>query len=265
MTNERLIALMQKKQRGEKMSMLTAYSYPFAVLAAKAGIDMILVGDSLANVELGRDTTNTVGMTEMIHHTKAVRAGAPEACVIADMPYGSFHRDAADTVGNAKALLAAGADAVKIEWHAGVPACMSSLVENGIPFMGHIGLTPQTAEELGGFKVQGKTPERAEAIKAQALAFEKAGTFAFVIECVPESLGKDITASVSRAFTIGIGAGRYCDAQVLVSYDMLGFFDKYRPKFVKQYADISAPICDAFVRFKQDVASGAFPGNENVF
>ena len=265
MMNERLNVLLGKKKRGEKMSMVTVYSYPFAVLAAKAGIDMLLVGDSLANVELGLSSTTEVGMSEMLHHTKAVRAGAPDACVIADMPFGSVHRDAEDTLKNARELLAAGADAVKIEWHSGVAAHIASLKSHAIPFMGHVGLTPQTAEELGGFKVQGKTPEHAAEIVRQAAVFEKAGAFSIVIECVPESLAKEITASLERAFTIGIGAGRDTDGQVLVSYDMLGLFDKYRPKFVKQYADISAPICDAFVRFKNEVASGAFPAQEHLF
>jgi 3-methyl-2-oxobutanoate hydroxymethyltransferase len=265
MMNDRLQVLIEKKHRGEKMSMLTAYSYPFAALAAQAGIDMILVGDSLANVELGRETTNEVGMPEMLHHTKAVRAGAPNACVIADMPFGSFHEDAASTLSNAQQLLSAGADAVKIEWHSGVAASITSLKSHAIPFMGHVGLTPQTAEELGGFKVQGKTPERAAEIIRQAQIFEKAGAFAVVIECVPEGLGKEITEALTRSFTVGIGAGRHTDAQVLVSYDMLGLFDKYRPKFVKQYADIASPVRDAFVRFKQDVAAGDFPAQEHVF
>ena len=154
---------------------------------------------------------------------------------------------------------------MKIEWHAGILPCIASLKTHAIPFMGHIGLTPQTAAELGGFKVQGKTPERAAQIVAHALAFEKAGAFAIVIECVPEELGKEITVALSHAFTIGIGAGRHTDAQVLVAYDMLGLFDKYRPKFVKQYADIATPVCDAFVRFKQEVAAGTFPGQEHVF
>ena len=265
MINERLNALCAKKDRGERMSMITAYSYPFAMLAQQAGIDMLLVGDSLANVELGRESTVEVGMPEMLHHTKAVRAGAPEGCVIADMPYGSFHEDAASTLENARQLIAAGADAVKIEWHTGVAASISSLHSHAIPFMGHVGLTPQTAEELGGFKVQGKTPERAAEIVRQAQIFEKAGAFAVVIECVPESLGTEITNALSHAFTIGIGAGRSTHAQVLVSYDMLGLFDKYRPKFVRQYADIAAPVREAFARFKQDVAAGDFPAQENVF
>lgn len=254
----------EKKQTGRKITMLTAYNYIMGELVDAAGIDIVLVGDSLANVEMGLESTCDITIADMMHHLKAVKRSIKDAFVVVDMPYGSFHISKEDTLRNAKLLVDAGADAVKIEWHENVISNISLLAAEGIEVMGHVGLTPQTAEELGGFKVQGRTEERAQEIVGQALELERTGCFAIVLECVPEMLAKEITDVLSIP-TIGIGAGKHCDGQVLVTYDLLGMYNKLRPKFVKQYAQLADKAIEAMKEFKKEVDCGEFPAPEHTF
>ena len=260
--------IISKKQCGVKIVMLTAYDYPTARLVDQAGVDMILVGDSLANVVLGLDSTTQVGMAEMLHHTKAVSRATQQALVVADMPYEAYQVVGADAVICARRLVdEAGCGAVKLEWFDGqssvspVEQIVRAICAAGIPVMGHVGLTPQTAQS---FKVQGKDLASARAILDQARAFEAAGCFAVVLECVPESLAHEITAAL-KIPTIGIGAGKYCDGQVLVLHDVLGLTERKAPKFVKQYIDLKAPIKDAVRLYREDVVAGRFPGAEHTF
>lgn len=260
---EKIQKLVDKKSKS-KLTMLTAYNYILAELVDEAGIDIVLVGDSLANVELGLEDTREVTVDDMVHHTEAVKNAVKKALILVDMPYGSFHAGAKDTLLNAQKLIDAGADAVKVEWHDEIFESTALFAENSIPYVGHVGLTPQTAEELGGFRVQGKTVERAAEIINQAKLFEQDGAFACVVECVPQALGAQLTEVLSIP-TIGIGAGPDCDGQVLVSYDLLGMFRRYRPKFVKCYADLANQAISAFKDFKKDVDDGTFPGPEHSF
>ena len=253
------------KREQRKVTMLTAYDYPVARLLDEAGIDIILVGDSLGMVVLGQPNTTGVTMEQMLHHAKAVRRGVASALLVGDMPFGSFHTSADEAIRNATRFIQeAGCEAVKLEWYPGVELIAAAIVRTGIPVMGHVGLTPQTASQSGGFIVQGRDPASAQRILEAAAALEQAGCFALVLECIPESLGQEITARLSIP-TIGIGAGRYCDGQVLVTYDLLGLFQAFTPKFVKRYADLSSTIQEAVGRFKQDVEEGKFPGVEHVY
>jgi 3-methyl-2-oxobutanoate hydroxymethyltransferase len=248
-----------------KIAMLTAYDYPLAYLLDKAGIDMILVGDSLANVVLGLDSTTQVGMTEMLHHAKAVTRAVQRALVIGDMPYESYQVNPQDAANNARRFIAeAGCDAVKLEWFDQCLEVTEQIIKSGIAVMGHIGLTPQTADKLGGFKVQGKDAEAAKRLIEQALALEKAGCFAIVLECVPDKIAGLISQKL-KIPTIGIGAGIDCDGQVLVVHDLLGLFQRYTPKFVKKYADLSGSISQAVEAFIAEVKGGKFPGPEHSF
>jgi 3-methyl-2-oxobutanoate hydroxymethyltransferase len=248
-----------------KLAMLTAYDYPTAVLVDRAGIDMILVGDSLANVVLGLDSTTNVGMSEMLHHSKAVVRAVKQALVIGDMPYDSYQAQGSDPVVNARRFIdEAGCSAVKLEWFDRCLQVTKDIVGAGIAVMGHIGLTPQTADKLGGFKVQGKDAEAAQKLIDQARQLEEAGVFAVVLECVPDRIAEIITKNL-KIPTIGIGAGRFCDGQVLVINDMLGLFERYHPKFVKKYADISAMILKAVGEFKQEVLDQKFPDEAHSF
>jgi 3-methyl-2-oxobutanoate hydroxymethyltransferase len=256
--------ILNKKKRSEKIVMVTGYSYVMADLIDAAGVDIVLVGDSLSNVELGREDTRSVSLEEMAYHVEAVCRGVENALVVADMPYGTCHKGPDATRENARRLMDAGADAVKVEWHPGIVENIGGLPGDGIPVMGHAGLTPQTAQELGGFKVQGKTPERAQEIIDNALAFQGAGCFGVVLECVPEILSKTISERL-QVPTIGIGAGSHCDGQVLVCYDLLGMYRRFRPRFVKQYLDGAGLIIDAVKRFKTDVEQGIFPADEQTF
>jgi len=232
----------RKKVSGEKITMLTAYDYPMAMIIDKAGIDAILVGDTLNMVVLGRESTVSVTMDEMIHHCKAVRRGTRRAFLIGDMPFMSFQASSEDAVRNAgRFVKEAGCDAVKLEGGREVVERIRSIVTAGIPVLGHIGLTPQSSSKLGGYKVQGKDAETAKRLMTDAADLEKAGCFAVVIECVPRELALKITKHVSIP-TIGIGAGNHCDGQVLVTHDMIGLFDGFLPKFVKKYADIGNSI-----------------------
>lgn len=254
-----------KKRNQEKITMLTAYDYPTAHLVDQAGIDIILVGDSLANVVLGLDTTKDVGMPEMLHHAKAVSRAAHNALVVADMPFGSYQSEKSDALNNAKLFIeTAGCNAVKIEWFSQCLEITSAMVKAGIAVMGHVGLTPQTADAMGGFKVQGKDADSAKNIIAQAKALEDCGCFSIVLECIPERIAEYITKNISIP-TIGIGAGIHCDGQVLVLHDLLGLFDRFKPKFIKQYVDLSAVIRQAVLAYKIDVLAGRFPSKEHSF
>ncbi|MDD4910078.1 MAG: 3-methyl-2-oxobutanoate hydroxymethyltransferase [Candidatus Omnitrophica bacterium] len=248
-----------------KITMLTAYDYPIASLVDRAGIDMILVGDSLANVVLGLDSTTKVGMIEMIHHAKAVRRAVKNAMVIGDMPYESYQVNPEESARNARRFIDdAGCDAVKLEWFDDCPEVTAKIAGSGIDVMGHIGLTPQTADKLGGFKVQGKDAQAAKRLIEQAKELEGLGCFAVVLECVPDKIAELITKEV-KIPTIGIGAGSHCDGQVLVINDMLGLFERYTPKFVKKYADLSPMILEAVKNYKEDVLAGRFPAPEHTF
>ncbi len=248
-----------------KITMLTAYDYPLASLEDKAGIDMILVGDSLANVVLGLDSTTKVGMNEMLHHAKAVTRAVTHALVIGDMPYDSYQVHPDEAVKNAKRFIdEANCDVVKLEWFDRCLEVTEKIIKAGIPVMGHIGLTPQTADKLGGFKVQGKDAETAKRLIEQAGALEKLGCFSIVLECVPDKISRMISEKL-KIPVIGIGAGPDCDGQVLVAHDMLGLFDRYTPKFVKKYANLSPLIGKAVEEYIKEVSEGKFPGPEHSF
>ena len=256
-----ILALKNKR----KITMLTAYDYPLASLVDKAGIDMILVGDSLANVVLGLDSTTKVGMTEMLTAAKAVTRAVKHALVVGDMPYDSYQVNPEESVKNAKRFIdEAKCDAVKLEWFVKCLEVTEKIIGAGIPVMGHIGLTPQTAEKIGGFKVQGKDAEAAQRLIEQATALEKLGCFSLVLECVPDKIAEIITRKL-KIPTIGIGAGLYCDGQVLVIHDMLGLFARYTPKFVKRYINLSPLITQAIEEYKNEVIESRFPDAEHSF
>ena len=257
--------IIEMKRAGEKITMLTAYDAGFARMLEKAGIDMLLVGDSLGMVVLGYESTVPVTMDEMIHHAKAVRRGAGQSIVVGDMPFMSYQVSIPDAIYNAgRFMKEAGCDAVKLEGGFEVCETVKALVRAGIPVMGHIGLTPQTAGQLGGYKVQGRDLESARRQLRMARALEDAGVFAIVMECVPAALGRAITAELSIP-TIGIGAGDGCDGQVLVTHDLLGMFEKFIPSFVKNYAGLADQIKEAVGDYKQEVKKGRFPGEEHSF
>jgi len=245
--------------------MLTAYDYPIASLVDQAGIDIILVGDSLANVVLGLESTTQIGMAEMLHHTKAVRRAVKNALLIGDMPFSSYQLNPQDALKNALRFIEeAGAQAIKLEWFADCPKVTEQIIKAGIAVMGHIGLTPQTADKIGGFKVQGKDAQTAQKLIDQALILEKLGCFAIILECVPDKISALITKKL-KIPTIGIGAGIHCDGQVLVINDMLGLFQLYTPKFVKKYTNLSPLILKAVEDFKNEVTQGKFPASEHSF
>lgn len=253
------------KAKGEKLSMLTAYDYSTAKLEDESGINGILVGDSLGNVVLGYEDTVSVTMEDMIHHGAAVARGAKNALVVVDMPFMSYEVAVEEAVRNAGRLMKEGrAGAVKLEGGVRVAEQIRAIVKAGIPVMGHIGLTPQSINVFGGFKVQGKSEEAARALLADAKAVEEAGAFAVVIEAVPAALAQMITDAVSIP-TIGIGAGAGCDGQILVYQDMLGMFSDFTPKFVKRYANVGEVMREAFANYAAEVASGAFPTEEHTY
>jgi 3-methyl-2-oxobutanoate hydroxymethyltransferase len=253
-----------KRKKGQRLAMLTAYDFPSARLVAEAGVDLILVGDSLGMVVLGYDSTTPVTMEDMVHHTKAARRGAPEAFVIADMPFLSY-ATTQDAVANAARLMKdARADSVKLEGGTEVVPIIETLVRAGVPVMGHVGLTPQTASALGGYKLQGKDEAQARRILDDAAALEAAGCWGVVLELVPAPLAKLITERISIP-TIGIGAGPDCDGQVLVFHDMAGLFSGFTPTFVKRYAEVGDTIRDAVSRYASEVRSGAFPAGGQSF
>ena len=257
--------LMAKKESGEKITMITAYDYPTAKMVDQAGIDTILVGDSLGMVVLGYDSTVPVTMDEMLHHSKAVMRAIQYAFVIGDMPFMSYQISIEKAVENAGRFIKEGScDAVKLEGGSEVAQRAIAVINAGIPVLGHIGLTPQSVSKLGGYRVQGKDPASAARLINDAKCLAKAGCFAVILECVPKELAKKIADKVDIPI-IGIGAGAGCDGQVLVTYDMVGYFDKFVPKFVKQYADISGTISDAIRKFKSEIESGDFPDDKHSF
>jgi len=253
------------KQRGEKIAMLTAYDYPTARLLDGAGVPAILVGDSLGMVVLGYDTTLPVTMEDMLHHVKAVVRGSSRAHVIADMPFMSYQTSAEDAIRNAGRMLQeGGAQSVKLEGGATVADIVSRLVQAGIPVMGHIGLTPQSVNQFGGYKVQGKTPAAAVKLLNDARILEEAGAYAIVLETIPAPLARLITERVSIP-TIGIGAGPHCDGQVQVLHDMLGLFPDFVPKHAKQYAHLAEAIRSAVSAYAAEVKEGRFPTERESF
>lgn len=258
----------QMKQNGEPVTMVTAYDYAMAKNVCEAGIEMILVGDSLGNVVLGYNSTVPVTMDEMIHHTKAVMRAAQGSgtMVVGDMPFMSYQASVVDGMYNAARFLKeTGCAAVKLEGGAEVCGLVQKLTQAGIPVVGHIGLTPQSVNQLGGFKVQGKSAEAAQKLLDDARALEQAGAFVIVLECVPEALAAKVTESLKTAATIGIGAGKYCDGQVLVCNDLLGYTDGFCPKFVKRYADLHSEMVSAFKAYAADVKARSFPAAEHTF
>lgn len=260
-----IIDLQALKKRGEKIAMLTAYDFPTARLLDEAGVPILLVGDSLGMAVLGYDSTLPVTMEEMIHHTKAVVRGSKRAHVVFDMPFMSYQSSVEDAMRNAgRALKETGAQSVKLEGGVKMAETVSRLTASGIPVMGHIGLTPQSIHQLGGYKVQGKTMEAAAALMRDAIALQQAGAYAVVLECVPSVLAKSITEGLTIP-TIGIGAGPYCDGQVQVIHDLLGFTTAYLPKHAKAYASIGNDITQAVQRWKQEVQVGFFPTSKQSF
>lgn len=260
-----VVTFQQMKEKGEKISMLTAYDYSTAKLEDEAGVNSILVGDSLGNVILGYEDTISVTMEDMIHHGAAVARGAKNALVIIDMPFMSYQTSVYDAVVNAGRLMKEGrAGAVKLE--GGVEVCpqIKAIVDAGIPVCAHLGLTPQSINAFGGFKVQGKSEEAARKILEDAKAIEQAGAFAVVLEGIPKKLADLITKELHIP-TIGIGAGNGCDGQVLVYQDLLGMFSDFTPKFVKRYAEVGEVMKNAFQQYFQEIQSGAFPSKEHVY
>ena len=253
------------KREGKRIAMLTAYDYPTALLEDRAGIEIILVGDSLGMTVLGYENTVPVTMEEMIHHTKAVSRGAKVALIIGDMPFMSFNASEREAILNAgRFMKEGGADAVKLEGGASVKETVRAIVKAGIPVMGHIGLTPQTISMLGGFKVQGKDARAAQKIIDDALSLEDAGAFSVLLEAVPAPIAKRVTERLNVP-TIGIGAGVHCDGQVLVVHDMLGLFDRFTPKFAKRYVNLSELMLKAFDSYREEVLKGSFPTDQHSF
>lgn len=253
------------KEQGKKFTLVTAYDVLIASVIDKTPIEMILVGDSMGMVVFGYDSTVPVTMDDIIHHCKPVVRGAPGTFIVGDMPFGSYNTGVEDAIRNANRILKeGGADCIKLEGGRNVAPIVEAMVSGGIPVMGHIGLTPQTATQLGGFKVQGKDAEAARQLIEDAKALENAGAFAIVLECIPSPVAKLITKELSIP-TMGIGAGPDCDAQVLVTQDLLGMFDRFVPKFVKQYAKLNGQMVEALTQFHQESLAGTFPGPEYSF
>jgi 3-methyl-2-oxobutanoate hydroxymethyltransferase len=260
-----ILDIYKKKAEGRKITMLTAYDYPTAQIVDQAGIDMILVGDSLGMVVQGVSSTLPVTMDEMIYHTKMVSRATQSAMVVGDMPFLSYQTHKAEAIRNAgRFLKEAGAEAVKLEGGTQMAEAIRAIVNSGIPVMAHIGLTPQYVHMLGGFKVQGKDEAAREKILADARAVQDAGAFSVVLEAMPASLAKEIH-EVLHIPTIGIGAGADCDGQVLVLHDLLGLFDRFTPRFVKQYVKLKDQALKAVREYKQEVEDGKFPSKEHSF
>jgi 3-methyl-2-oxobutanoate hydroxymethyltransferase len=260
-----VLTLGLKKARGEKITAVTAYDYPTARLASQAGIDLLLVGDSLGMVLQGHANTLKVTMDEMVYHTSLVARAEPRSLVVSDMPYQSFHVSVEKSVENAcRCVKEGGAEAVKLEGGRKRFKVIEALLNAEIPVLAHLGLTPQSVHQLGGFKVQGKLQEKAREIFQDALELERLGVFAIVLESIPQELAKKISASI-RIPTIGIGAGRFCDGQVLVFPDLVGFTNVYLPKFVRPYADTHALWLQALQKYIGDVQNGDFPNEEESY
>lgn len=260
-----VVTFMEAKKKGEKLSMLTAYDYSTAKLIDGAGINAILVGDSLGNVVLGYENTISVTMEDMIHHGRAVARGIKNSLLVIDMPFMSYQTSVYDAVMNAGRLMKEGmAHAVKLE--GGIEVCdkVKAITQAGIPVMGHLGLTPQSIHAFGGHKVQGKDEIAARKLIENAKALQEAGAFSVVLECVPAKLAEIVTQTVDIP-TIGIGAGKGCDGQVLVYADAIGMFDDFKPKFVKQFGQIGAAMTDAFRKYDEEVKGGVFPADEHTY
>ncbi len=257
--------LKQYKERGEKFSVLTAYDCSTAKYIDQAGVDVVLIGDSLAMVALGYETTNAIGVDEMKIFTGAVARGVSHAMVVTDMPFLSYHTSIEDAVRNCGLMIRTGANGVKIEGGGDyIVSVVERLSQVGIPVMSHLGFTPQFLNVLGGYKIQGKTQEATDKILAEAKRLEEAGAFSLVLEMVPEDSAKYISENLSIP-TISCGAGRYCDAQVLVSDDVFGKFSEFKPKFARKYGDMHSFIYECACRYNEDVKSGRFPSDEEVF
>jgi 3-methyl-2-oxobutanoate hydroxymethyltransferase len=253
------------KAKGKKIVMLTSYDAPTARILSESGVDMILVGDSVGNSLLGYESTIPVTLDDIIHHCSAVARAHPKSLIVGDMPFMSYKVSAEQALENCGAMLQkGGAEAVKIEGAGRVVNIVAAVVDSGIPVMGHIGLTPQSIYELGGYRVQGRTSSETERLVKQALDLQNAGIFSLVIELVPSETAKAITEAVDIP-TIGIGAGPYCDGQVLVLWDMLGLFEEFKPKFVKKYANVSEVIRKAVAEYSDEVRNGTFPDEEHSF
>jgi len=260
-----ILDIKKMKIQGEKITVLTAYDYGMASIMDESDIDIILVGDSLGMVVLGYDTTLPVTMDEMLSHTKAVARGAHKALIVADMPFLSYQTSEESAIINAGRFLKEGnAQAVKLEGGREVAGTVRRITSSGIPVMAHLGLTPQSINQLGGYKIQGKTDTTARRIIEDAKLLEEAGAFSIVLECIPESLASDISNSIAIP-TIGIGAGVHCDGQVLVINDVLGMYDKFTPKFVKKYANLNLEIKKAVKSYITEVKHGTFPDSEHSF
>ncbi|NLB06672.1 MAG: 3-methyl-2-oxobutanoate hydroxymethyltransferase [Desulfobulbaceae bacterium] len=255
----------KNRKNATPIAEVTAYDYPWARLADQAGMDIVLVGDSLGMVVLGYTDTVSVTMEEMIHHTRAVVRGVEHALVVTDMPFGSCSSSIPAAIDNAVRILKEGrADAVKVEGGVAMARTVAAMVAAGIPVQGHIGLTPQTATSLGGFKVQGKSAQAAHQLIDDALALEAAGCFSIVLEAIPAPLAEHITGRLAIP-TIGIGAGPDCDGQVLVIHDLVGLYDRFTPKFVKQYARINEPVGEALRQYREEVQNRTFPTAAHSF
>ena len=255
----------RNRKNATPIAEVTAYDYPWARLADQAGMDIVLVGDSLGMVVLGYTDTVSVTMEEMIHHTRAVVRGVEHALVVTDMPFGSCSSSIPAAIDNAVRILKEGrADAVKVEGGVAMATTVAAMVAAGIPVQGHIGLTPQTATSLGGFKVQGKSAQAAHQLIDDALALEAAGCFSIVLEAIPAPLAEHITSRLAIP-TIGIGAGPDCDGQVLVIHDLVGLYDRFTPKFVKQYARINEPVGEALRQYREEVQNRTFPTAAHSF
>ena len=258
-------SLKEMKERGEKIVSLTAYDYLFASILDEAGIDVILVGDSAAMVFAGYETTIPITMEEMLYHVKAVSRGVKRALIVADMPFLSYQTDPAKAVENAgRFLKEANAQTVKVEGGRHIAETIRAMVHVGIPVMGHLGLTPQSINHFGGYRLLGAETTEAQSLMEDAMILEQAGVYSLVLEKTPADLAKEITERVSVP-TIGIGAGKHCDGQVLVTHDMIGLFEKFRPKFVRRYTELGAEIRRACTRFKEDVKEGTFPSSKESY
>jgi 3-methyl-2-oxobutanoate hydroxymethyltransferase len=257
--------IIKMKERGQRITALTAYDYTFSRILDEAELDILLVGDSLGSVIQGHDSTLPVTLEDVIYHTRAVARGRTRGLVVADMPFLSFQISVEEAKRNSGRLVQeAGAEAVKVEGGKDTVETIQGVVRMGIPVMGHIGLTPQSIHRFGGYKVQGKEKQQGEALVQDALAVEKAGAFSIVLEAIPSALAREITRSL-KIPTIGIGAGIHCDGQVLVMHDMLGLFDMYSPKFVKRYADLKGSVTQAVKNYIAEVREGKFPDEEHSF
>lgn len=256
--------IIDRKKQGQKIVMLTAYDYPMGLLLDRCGIDMILVGDSLANVVLGLESTREVDMDIMLYHTRAVNRAVSNALLVGDMPFGSYENSESQAIKNARLFIQEGCAAVKVEWFDGCLKTAKAMVQSGIPVMAHVGLTPQTVFGPQGFKVKGREAQTAQKIIDQALDLEQQGCFAVVLECVPDRVAEIVTRKL-KIPTIGIGSGPFCDGQVLVTYDLLGLSQTHRPKFVKSYASLGEAITKSVVSFREEVKQGWYPDKEHSY